>query len=137
MLGLEGRSSWNLIAAMMAGVATFAVAYAFLDRTAFWRRLMANPATRNSIYTAYGLRLIASIIFPVGVFNDMWIFLVLGGIISETLGVMTGYAEPWSTFSMTISQGLALNLQVAIAVATLTAFFRIYGSSRVQRYADG
>ena len=72
--------------------------------------------------------MVASVIFPVGGINDMFVFLFAGGFAMMPLGMLMGHtgvpAEPWSTFAMTISQGVALNLQMAIAVTTLTLIGR-------------
>ena len=128
ILGLEGRSNLSLVAAMVSGIVVFAVAYAFVDRKLFWRKLMADPVTRNSIYWAYGLRMAASIIYPIGIINDMFAFMLFGGFLMMPFAFLFGNAEPpVSTFFMTITQGIALNVQMAIAVGTISILRKFFG----------
>ena len=63
---------WVGVPAMIFGVALYAVAYASLDIRPIWRQWMSNKVTRNCIIAAYGVRVLVSIAFPVGIANDMW-----------------------------------------------------------------
>ena len=108
--------------AMVLGVALFILAYTALTSTAAFERFHSRPFVRRTLYIGYGLRLVLSLAFPVGMAADLW-----PGILS--VGLVEGAGlRPQSfagTLATTIVQGAVLNVLVFLFMTL------VYGIQRL------
>ncbi len=112
--GLHARPEH--IAAMLAGVFVFVLAYTAIECTHYYHQVITLPHVHRTALIGYGTRILISLIFPIGLTVDMFT-----GIVSVSLveSVLTGYravdGESQSVlgvFLTTLLQGLLLNLLV-------------------------
>lgn len=82
---------------------------------------MSQPLTANCIRSAFTLRVIVSVVFPIGGANDMWV-----GILSMTTtgalfhgGSAPGNLPPLSVLATTLIQGFYLNVEVFLVALIL------------------
>src|SRR5687767_15817356 len=84
-------------AAMVAGVVLFILLYTAATSTSAFERFHRRPFVRRTLYIGYGLRLILSAVFPLGLsskgpgvilmFADLWPGLVSLKIVQDGLGI--------------------------------------------------
>lgn len=116
---------------MLLGVTVFAVVYAYIDRGSRWRRWMSRPLTRRCIMWAYGIRMTASILFPVGMYNDALVGLASVGAVGAVSSVLTDsntpeLNNPLQVFLTTIIQGILLNLEIFLLVLLLIGLNHVF-----------
>lgn len=96
----------------------YVAAYVFLTGTEFWRSLWQRDGVRNAIIAGLSLRILCSIIFPVGMLIDM----IPGVVIAALLHVdpIEGpKLTPSETFAIGILHGIAINLILWLGIAML------------------
>ncbi|MBN1512863.1 MAG: hypothetical protein JXB13_12685 [Phycisphaerae bacterium] len=98
-------------AGMVAGVTVFILAYTAVTGTQGFRRLKAEPFVKTTLYIGYGTRLAMSVLFPVGLFLDVWTGLASIEIVRLFLADPNGFA---GTLAITILQGVFLNIILAV-----------------------
>ena len=109
--------------AMAVGVALFILAYTGLTSTERFERFHSRPFVRRTLYIGYGLRLGASLLFPVGMVVDMWPGIISVGIVEDGLGLKgRGFEQ---TLAITVVQGALLN------VILFVVMFLVYGIQRL------
>lgn len=57
---------------MIAGIAVFITLYVFIERTQRVQRILSWRFARHTAWIGYGTRITASIIFPIGMFVDIF-----------------------------------------------------------------
>lgn len=106
------------IAAMVAGIMAFAVAYAFLDISPRWRRWMSQSASRRAIMTVFGIRIGISIVFPIAMMNDMMFGMVsllsIQAIATMGSPAQDGGLGPFATLTTTVLEGVLLNAEILV-----------------------
>ena len=108
--------------AMVAGVALFVLAYTALTSTAAFERFHQRPFVRRTLYIGYGARLIVSILFPLGMGLDM-----MPGMLSVSLVERITNSHTFAgTLATTVVQGTLLNLTLAIFMAAVYAFHKLF-----------
>ncbi len=130
-LGFVVTRHFLAVPMMLLGVSIFAISYAYIDRGPRWRRWMSRPLTRNSIMWAYGIRMTASVLFPVGMYNDMIIGLASVSTVSALFSGVSGMnanelRNPLHIFLTTILQGTLLNLEIFLLILVLIGLNRAY-----------
>jgi hypothetical protein len=92
--GVVGNMQVLQIIAMICGICTFIVGYTLAEYTRFAQDLNSQPLVRRTLRIGYGTRIAISILFPVGLFLDMYV-----GVLSiQTTGLL---------FSINIGQSQA------------------------------
>ncbi|MFK7737720.1 MAG: hypothetical protein AB8B50_16930 [Pirellulaceae bacterium] len=71
--GVVGEMQVFQIVAMICGICTFIAGYTLAEYTAFAKNMNAQPLVRRTLRIGYGTRIAISILFPVGLFLDMYI----------------------------------------------------------------
>ena len=121
-----GMGGWRFSAVlgMIIGVMIFVIGYTALEFTTAVQQQMGKPVSRRSAWIAYLTRVAISIIFPIGVFIDMFCGLMAVGFSSTVVGFRENYAGSrngvtFDNFSSlecfqfaftTVVQGVILNL---------------------------
>jgi hypothetical protein len=109
--------------AMAVGVALFILAYTGLTSTQRFERFHNRPFVRRTLYIGYGLRLGASLLFPVGLAVDMWPGMLSVNIVENMFGLRgRGFEQ---TLAITIVQGSLLN------VILFVLMYLVYGIQRL------
>ena len=57
---------------MIAGIVVFIVLYVFVERTQRVQRILSRRFARRTAWIGYGTRVTASILFPIGMFPDIF-----------------------------------------------------------------
>ena len=138
VFGFSFTQHYLKVPAMIAGVLVFAVSYAYIDVRPRWRRWMADGLTSNCIKWTYGLRIAASIIFPVGGFNDLLVGMLsvnaVGAVFRGFSGGGAGQiSNPVQIFVTTLVQGLLLNVELLLIAMLLIGISRVVVDIRERR----
>ena len=108
--------------AMVVGVALFVLAYTALTSTAAFERFHQRPFVRRTLYIGYGARLVASILFPLGMGLDM-----LPGMLSVALVENFTNAHTFAgTLATTVVQGTLLNAMLTVFMAAVYATQKMF-----------
>jgi hypothetical protein len=111
-------------AAMISGVAMFIVFYTVGTSTRAFLRFQRLPFVRRTLYIGYGLRVILSIVFPVGMTVDL-----LPGMFSVTVvqGLLPGISRNGylATLLITIVQGTIINVLLSMFMGMVWAIQRV------------
>lgn len=108
-------------AAMVVGVVLFAAGYTAATSTARFLRLRNRPFVRRTMYIGYGLRLLVSVIIPVGFFLDLIPGMLSVGVARSLTGDPTGFI---GTLIATLVQGTLLNIILGAFMLVLYALQR-------------
>ena len=113
-LGLSISNHPLEVPAMLIGVTAFVLAYAAIAVSRPSRRLMSSTRNRRAIYAAYGLRVAASICFPIAMVNDMMCGILSVGLTGQFFGAMKNneLENFWQILFTTIVQGIVLNGEI-------------------------
>lgn len=112
----------NQAVAMVTGVLIFVAIYIAADQTRLATKLRSNRAARISLRITYGLRIAASVIFPVGMIPDMFcgmLSISLVGQLAQLNGATGDSFESMDSvgfgacLAITLVQGVLLNLVLA------------------------
>lgn len=118
-------------------VLAFALGYAALSFHPAWRRLMSNRLCKRAAVLTICLRLIASVIFPLGMMNDVGIGMMsveaAESISGEQIGpkrVMKNAPRPPPTNPVavllaTTIQGVLLNLELCVVFSVIYGIMRL------------
>lgn len=121
------------VEAMLSGIFCFVVAYAIAEANEAVYQFRLLPHVNATLKVGFGLRLLISLLFPVGMFFDLWLGMVSVSTCERLLGrgpdpvnVNSGPPEDFAAFFVTtIIQGLLIN-------AVLVAFMLVvYGAKRM------
>ena len=127
------------IPVMLAGIAFFAIGYAFVDIGPVWRSWMRDAVLRRCIIGAYFFRVVLSIFFPAGMVHDMCVGMISMNVVGFAFGFAAAGPPPQISNILqilltTIMQGVLLNLEVfaliVLLVASVHAFRAIYNATR-------
>ena len=132
-------------AAMVVGVVLFILLYTAATSTEAFERFHRRPFIRRTLYIGYGLRLIMSAVFPLGIgtgspaivlmFGDLWPGLISIHIVKNVVGV-----SPQSftgTLLTTIVQGALLNAILFVVMAVVYAFQSMFMTPPPERAPKG
>src|SRR5215207_8498382 len=72
--------------AMVVGVALFIVAYTALTSTAAFECFHNRPFVRRTLYIGYGARMLASVLFPLGMGLDVFPGMLSFSLVQSVLG---------------------------------------------------
>jgi len=117
---LLGISEYDPIG-MFAGIAVWIVLLTLATSTVVFERFERIRGVRRTLRIGYGLRLLASIIFPVGWFMDLYAG-VASITIAEAFGVAGRGLGP--SLLITVIQGGVLNLVVGLSMLVLYPMVR-------------
>jgi len=98
--------------AMVTGVAAFIVFYTLTTSTQAFHRFSRRPFVRTTLYIGYGLRVICSVAFPLGMVLDLFPGL-LSVSIAESLFLTARHAFA-ATLVTTLIQGAFLNIILGV-----------------------
>ncbi|WP_158231104.1 hypothetical protein [Rhodopirellula bahusiensis] len=122
------------VLAMVTGVVIFAAGYVWADlvtRARPWRRYRNMTITLRTVYV---LRLVASVIFPAGMFLDMFtgmFAVLLVGSVTQA-DATTGFGYITTVFT-TLVQGILLNVLLMVLALCVYPIVRLTGRSRESR----
>lgn len=120
-----GMGGWRTpaVVGMVIGVLIFVVGYTALEFTTAIQEKMAKPVSRRAAWIAYLTRVGISIVFPVGIFVDVFCGIFAVGISSAVTGIQSGIEphvreapnipaleEFFQYMFTTVVQGVLLNL---------------------------
>jgi hypothetical protein len=116
-----GNGRFPAVLGMVIGVMIFVVAYTALEFTSAVQQQMAKPVSRRAAWIAYLTRVGISIVFPVGIFVDVFCGIFAMGISSSVTGLQAGLGNSTSSpvpaayecfqfVFTTVAQGILLNL---------------------------
>lgn len=126
------------VGGMLTGVLIFIVAYVWLDRrtaSAHWRQ---STIVRRLLKTVYGLRVGASILFPIGMYADLMCGVVSVGIYTR-LGGTAGRGETMGYFDslvVTLLQGLCLHVVLTALGLLLLPVYALFMRRRSDKSTD-
>ncbi len=122
--------------AMMGGVLLFALAYTAIDAQWLHRPFRGNPAFRRAVIWGFGMRLFASLVFPLGMFIDLFPGLLSVSLI-QTIFIEGGGIDPplrltdfMATVATTVVQGVLLNCELWVGVLSLYGVLILAGVPR-------
>jgi len=123
------------LAGMIAGVLTFIAMYVASDYfTRVWP-VRQNTAVRRTLVFVYVSRILASIIFPVGLFIDMLTGMAMMSFAGDSAEIFRETASPastlvcfWAAYRLTVMQGVLMN--IVLTAWGLIAFPFILGLSK-------
>ena len=114
------------IGAVILGGSLFVLFYGLFTGSSLWLRMWENARARRAILIGFTIRMLSSIVFPVGMIVDM----IIGSIAIEIpSGVNTTLAANTVDFAtvitLTIIHGLALNLLLWGGIGLLFGLFKL------------
>ncbi len=107
--------------AMLTGVVIFILLYTATTSTQAFHRFSRRPFVRRTLYIGYGLRVLCSLLFPLGMLIDLWPGL-LSVFISELF--FSGASSFVFTLVTTLLQGTFLNIILGMFMLILYALQR-------------
>ena len=109
--------------AIAVGVALFILAYTAVTSTAAFERFHNRPFVRTTLYTGYGLRLLLSVCFPLGMGADL-----LPGMLSVSAvqGLGLNPYDFEGTLATTIVQGSLLNVLLMLFMAAVYGVQKLF-----------
>ena len=119
------------VTAMVVGVLAFSLAYAFLDISPRWRRWMSQTASRRAIMTVFGIRVGASIVFPIAMMNDLFVGAFSLSAVQAIIRAFGGPPAdaglgPFATLATTVLEGALLNVEILAVGLVFFAIFRSF-----------
>ena len=70
--GMLGGFRLSAVTGMGIGILIFVIAYTAIEYTSAVQRQMRKPVSRRASWIAYSTRIIISVIFPIGIFVDVF-----------------------------------------------------------------
>lgn len=117
---LWGRGFDNL--AMVTGVTMFILTYLVAWNLRPGRQFFANYYLGRSVRIAYGLRLGASAVFPIGMITDLYPGMASVSFVEATMGKGDDFAR---TLAITLMQGCLLHVGIALTALVVYPFVRM------------
>lgn len=109
--------------AIAVGVVLFILAYTAATSTAAFERFHNLPFVRRTLYVGYGLRLAASLLFPVGMMIDVYPGLLSVAVVEDGLHLRGRGFGP--TLAITVVQGTLLNVVLFVIMSLVYAIQRL------------
>jgi len=147
LLGLiVANSQLSQIAGMLAGVITFIIAYTILECHPKVRVLIRKRFVRTTARIGYGMRMLVSVVFPLGAYLDISTGILSIGIVNFFFGVSgTGRGEFGNQFdspiisflwfySTTLIQGLFLNIILLVFMLVVYGIAVFFGRPKLADY---
>ena len=121
--GMLGGFRLSAVTGMGIGILIFVIAYTAIEYTSAVQRQMRKPVSRRASWIAYSTRIIISVIFPIGIFVDVFCGMLAVPISSSILGIkepgmrfdQAGYSDDFRCIYFlvtTMVQGVLLNFVV-------------------------
>jgi len=105
------------LAGMIAGVLSFIAMYVALDYCTRYWPIRQNAAVRRTLVFVYVSRILVSIVFPVGLFIDMFTGMAMMSFAGNSAEVFRETETPvsmlvgfWVAYRLTIMQGILMNV---------------------------
>lgn len=116
--GVIGEMQMLQIGAMIFGICTFIAGYTLAEYTAFAKGLNSQPLVRRTLRIGYGTRIAISILFPVGLFLDMYVGMLSIQTTRLLLSIDIGQGQVdlvnfIGFYATTLIQGIYLNIVLA------------------------
>ncbi|MBP86771.1 MAG: hypothetical protein CMJ64_08650 [Planctomycetaceae bacterium] len=130
------------LAAMICGILVFVLAYTLIECTHYYHQIISLPHVHRTAILGYGTRVLISVIFPVGLFVDMftgmWAVTFVQQLFPNSLEVGHGKsaASFLQVFITTIVQGTFLNGLLLIYMLVVYSILRLFSQVRI-RWARG
>ena len=111
--------------AMATGVACFVILLTVATCTERFERFKRRPFVRRTLYIGYGTRIGVSLLFPLGMFLDMF-----PGLISTAVAEQLGFNDNLFIFTLvaTLVQGTILNVLLSIYMLIVYSLCRTWGT---------
>ena len=106
---------------MLLGIALWVVMLTAITSTTAFDAFSRVRGVRRTLQFGYGLRILASVVYPVGWIVDLW-----AGVLSIRIGEFWGLDEQGfvSSLGITLVQGLVLNVVIGVVMLVLYPFVR-------------
>lgn len=141
-----GLGNWrtSAVLGMVVGVLVFVIGYSALEFTTAIQEKMAKPVARRAAWIAYLTRVGISIVFPVGIFVDVFCGIFAVGISSAVTGIQGGpprfqegpdvstSVEFFQFMFTTVVQGILLNLVLFAYMGIAWVFCNLFSKDRPQ-----
>ena len=112
--------------AMVLGVVLFALAMVGVTSTNRFYRFSRRPFVRRTLYIGYGLRLFASVIFPIGMTTDFPTGLMISAAVDNLFDLFDHPYWFLQTLLITLLQGTALNIILSVVMLAIWGVQRIF-----------
>jgi hypothetical protein len=118
------------IPAMAFGIVLYALGYTVLDRAVLQPRMAASRLFRRAFVMGFAIRILCSLIFPVGLMIDMFPGVLSVGVAQHVFGGGSGGRALLSVggiLAATLLQGLLLNCILWTLIALIYGIFLLLG----------
>jgi hypothetical protein len=120
---VSGHQNWPAYVAMLLGILLFAFMLATISASSRFRDRLERPFVRRSMQIGFGLRILASLVVPIGFSLDMFpgmLTTMAGRLVAAGIGLdLDGFLI---TFLQTLIQGSLLNIEILLVVAGARVF---------------
>lgn len=126
LLGIIAFDKPHEVIAMLLGILVFVVAYTMVSSSAWFARLQQIPQLYTAFKAGFVLRIIASIVYPLGQASDIYLGVLALGIVDY---VWDTDAERWATlaiFLATLVQGVLLNIVLSMIIGFIFVVLRLW-----------
>lgn len=116
--------------AIVVGIGMFVIAYTVIGCSQRAIRLRRNKAVRIAQRIAYGTRIAISVLYPVGLFVDLWFGVLSTTLVQSIINPATDYESSSKSagfvkvLTTTLVQGTLLNVALAIYMLLVLASLR-------------
>lgn len=124
------------LAGMVCGILFFVLAYTVIECTHYYHQIMSLPHVHRTAVLGFGTRILISVIFPIGLFVDMftgtWSVALVQDLFPASQGFSHGRAAAsfLQVFTTTIVQGALLNGLLLIYMLFLYSGLRLFNRVR-------
>ena len=130
---LISKAQWQQIMAMTLGIIAFVIAYTAIECTPYFQRVMRDRLLRRTLKIGFGTRIGISLLFPFGIYLDLFIgFLsvsITESLFPNSLGLDDAQTGMFlAFFGTTILQGLLLNAMLLVYMVIVYGIVRAVSS---------
>lgn len=129
------------IAGMICGILAFILVYTAIECTHYYHQIISRPHVRCAALIGYGTRVLMSVIFPVGLFVDMftgvWSVAIAQSVFRASADVPDGSmaASFLQVFVATVIQGAFLNAMLLVYMLFIYSTLRVLTRIRRRRHS--
>jgi hypothetical protein len=122
----------HAIAGMLAGIFVFVLGYTLIECTYYYQQIITRPYVHRTALIGYGTRILISVIFPIGLFVDMFTGMLSVSFIESIFatserGPNAGFLP---VFLTTLVQGVLLNALLLVYIFGVYACLRVFSTIR-------
>lgn len=130
------------LAGMISGILVFVLAYTAIECTPYYHQIISRPHVHRTALIGYGTRVLMSVIFPVGLFIDMFTGSCSVAIVQAAFPGSQDIVDAERTVSFqqvfvtTVLQGVLLNAMLFLYMSLVYAGLRLVGQVRNRWRSD-